>query len=49
MRTRQGKSHLRRKKPRKVRNDYAEMFVVDNAGLRRRVKRLAPYLRQKSK
>ncbi len=49
MRTKQGKSHFRRRKPRRVRNDYDEMFVVSSKGVRRRVQRLAPYLREKSK
>ncbi len=48
LRTRQGKSHLRRKKPRRVRGDYDEMIVVEEPGIIRRVKRLAPYLHQKS-
>ncbi|MBN1877750.1 MAG: 50S ribosomal protein L35 [Anaerolineae bacterium] len=48
MRTHQGKSHFRRKKSHTVRSDYDEMFVVDSAGLKRRIKRLAPYLNQKS-
>lgn len=49
MRTKQGKSHFRRRKPHSVRNDYDEMFVVSSKGVRRRVQRLAPYLREKSK
>ncbi len=47
MRTKQGKSHLRRKKPRRVRSAYDEMIVVENKGIRRRVQRLAPYLHEK--
>lgn len=48
MRTKQGKSHFRRRKPRRVRALFDEMLVVDEPGTRRRVKRLAPYLHQKS-
>lgn len=47
MRTKQGKSHFRRKKPRRVRSAYDEMIVVENKGIRRRVRRLAPYLYEK--
>ncbi len=47
MRTKQGKSHFRRKKPRRVRSAYDEMIVVDDPGIRRRVRRLAPYLHEK--
>lgn len=45
MRTKVGKSHLRRKKPRRVRAMFDSMFEVENPGTKRRVKRLAPYLR----
>jgi large subunit ribosomal protein L35 len=44
MRTKQGKSHLRRKKTRRAKAQLAEMFVVDSRGIRNRVRRLAPYL-----
>ncbi len=47
MRTKQGKSHLRRKKTAKVRGMYDEMLVVTSAGVRRRVTRLTPYLHEK--
>jgi large subunit ribosomal protein L35 len=47
MRTKQGKSHFRRKKPRRVRAAYDEMIVVEDPGIRRRVRRLAPYLHEK--
>lgn len=49
MHTRQGKSHFRRRKPRRVKRGFAEMYVVENHGLKSRIQRLAPYLRQKSK
>ncbi len=45
MRTKVGKSHLRRKKPRRVRAMFDSMFEVENPGTKRRVKRLAPYLK----
>ncbi len=47
MRTRQGKSHFRRRKPNRVLREYDEMFVVDHKGTEKRVRRLAPYLAQK--
>lgn len=47
IRTKQGKSHLRRKKSRRAKRQYDEMLVVDAAGVKKRVRRLAPYLGQK--
>ncbi|MGC9397927.1 MAG: large ribosomal subunit protein bL35 [Anaerolineae bacterium] len=47
MRTRQGKSHLRRKKPKDVKREYDEMHVVKEPAIKKRVKRLAPYLHKK--
>lgn len=44
MRTKVGKSHLRRKKSRRVRAMFHSMLEVENPGTKRRVKRLAPYL-----
>ena len=44
MRTKIGKSHLRRKKARRVKQMFDEMHVVTNRGAKRRVQRLAPYL-----
>jgi len=44
MRMRQGKGHLRRKKKPKVKATYSRLHVMDEAGAKRRVKRLAPYL-----
>lgn len=44
MRTKIGKSHLRRKKSARVKNLFDEMIEVKSIGARRRVKRLAPYL-----
>jgi large subunit ribosomal protein L35 len=42
MRTKGGKSHLRRRKPTRVKRLYDEMLPVDHAD-RQRVKRLLPY------
>ena len=47
LRTKIGKSHLRRKKPRRVKALFDEMLVVENTGSKKRVKRLAPYLGKK--
>jgi large subunit ribosomal protein L35 len=44
MRTKIGKSHLRRKKSKRVRRMFDEMHEVTDAAVRRRVRRLAPYL-----
>ncbi len=49
MRTKQGKSHNRRKKHKRAKRLYDEMVVVESRGVRRRVARLAPYLGQKGK
>ncbi len=46
-RTRLGKSHLRRRKSARAKAEFAELKTVENRGLKRRVKRLAPYLKQK--
>jgi large subunit ribosomal protein L35 len=47
MRTKLGKSHLRRKKSARMKRLYDQMLPVEAAGVRRRVRRLAPYLREK--
>ncbi len=47
MRTRQGKSHFRRKKPTQVKRRYDRMVEVESAAVERRVARLTPYLREK--
>ena len=49
MRTKLGKSHLRRKKSMRARRLYDEMLVVESRGVVRRVRRLAPYLQEKGK
>ena len=47
MRTKIGKSHLRRKKSRRVKVLFDRMIEVENPGSKKRVKRLAPYLGKK--
>jgi large subunit ribosomal protein L35 len=47
MRTKLGKSHLRRKKSKRAKRLYDEMLPVEAKGAKRRVSRLAPYLREK--
>lgn len=46
LRTKQGKSHLRRKKSPRAKVLFDEMLEVECAGDRRRVNRLAPYLKK---
>ncbi len=47
MRTRLGKSHLRRKKSKRVKAELAEMHEVSLTSQVKRIKTLAPYLDQK--
>jgi len=47
MRTKQGKSHLRRKKSARVKALFTRMLEVTTRGDARRVRRLAPYLKKK--
>jgi large subunit ribosomal protein L35 len=44
MRTKIGKSHLRRKKSKRVKRMFDEMHEVTAIAARRRVRKLAPYL-----
>ena len=46
LRTKGGKSHLRRKKSKRVKAQFSSMLEVTNAGEKRRIKRLAPYLKK---
>ena len=46
LRTRVGKSHLRRNKPASVKAKFSEMHVVTQKATIRRLIRLAPYLRK---
>lgn len=45
MRTKGGKSHLRRKRAKRAKRLYDEMLPVENQGDVQRIKRLAPYLK----
>jgi large subunit ribosomal protein L35 len=47
LRTKIGKSHLRRKKPRRVKVLFDQMIPVENRGSKKRVRRLVPYLDRK--
>jgi large subunit ribosomal protein L35 len=47
MRTKIGKSHLRRRKPARTKVLFDEMIEVTDASAKKRVKRLAPYLGSK--
>ncbi len=47
MMTKIGKSHLRRKKSKRVKRMYDEMHVVEHKGTKKRVRKLAPYLGKK--
>lgn len=46
VRTKGGKSHLRRRTPKRTKRQFTKMLVVATPGERRRIRRLAPYLRQ---
>lgn len=46
-RTKIGKSHLRRKKSKRVRNMLDDMHIVKSKAMKKRVKKLAPYLKKK--
>lgn len=46
LRTKGGKSHLRRRKSKRVKRMFDEMHEVTARGDIRRVKRLAPYLKK---
>ncbi len=47
MRTRIGKSHLRRKKSKRVKRQFDKTLEVTHKGTRTRVRKLAPYLKKK--
>jgi len=46
MRTKQGKSHLRRNTPKRTKRLFTEMLEVTTRGDIKRIKRLAPYLKK---
>ena len=47
MRTKLGKSHLRRHKSSRAKAQFVEMLEVKGSGTEKRIKRLAPYLKDK--
>lgn len=49
VRTKMGKSHLRRRKSARTKRLFDEMLEVNSTGTQKRVRRLAPYLKQKGK
>jgi large subunit ribosomal protein L35 len=46
VRTKGGKSHLRRRSSKRVKAQFSKMLVVESAGDRRRIKRLMPYYKK---
>jgi large subunit ribosomal protein L35 len=46
VRTKGGKSHLRRRKSKRTKALFAEMVPVKGKGIKKRVRRLAPYMRK---
>lgn len=44
LKTKVGKSHLRRTKPRRVRALFDKKLAVESDGVKKRVQKLAPYL-----
>lgn len=46
VRTKGGKSHLRRRKSKRAKRLFSRMLVVENRGDVKRIKRLAPYLKK---
>lgn len=46
MRTKGGKSHLRRRTPKRTKRLFSRMLEVTTPGEKRRIKRLAPYMKK---
>ncbi|MBX3065909.1 MAG: 50S ribosomal protein L35 [Anaerolineae bacterium] len=46
VRTKGGKSHLRRRTPRATKRMFTKMLEVTTPGEKRRIRRLAPYMRR---
>ena len=46
VRTKGGKSHLRRRTSKRTKRLFTRMLEVESAGERRRIKRLVPYLKK---
>lgn len=47
LRTKIGKSHLRRKKPSRTKRLFSRTLTIDSPATVKRVQRLAPYLKKK--
>lgn len=47
VRTKGGKSHLRRRKSKRTKRLFSEMIAVEGKGFEKRVKRLVPNLKRK--
>ncbi len=47
MQTKVGKGHFRRKKSKRVKRMFDDMFEVTSRAVKRRVSKLAPYLKKK--
>lgn len=46
VRTKGGKSHLRRRKSKRSKALFSKMLVVESAGDKRRIRRMAPYMKK---
>lgn len=46
VRTKGGKSHLRRRTPKRTKQLFTKMLPVQGRGIKKRVQRLAPYLKK---
>ena len=46
VRTKGGKSHLRRRKSKRTKRLFSEMILVKGKGIEKRVRRLAPYMKK---
>lgn len=46
VRTKGGKSHLRRRKSKRVKAQLGKMLIVECAGDRKRISRMAPYMKK---
>ena len=46
VRTKGGKSHLRRRKSKRVKSQFDKMLVVTAKGDRKRIQKLAPYMKK---
>ena len=47
VRTKQGKSHFRRRKSKRVKRQFDEMIPVQGKGTKKRLARLAPFMNKK--